>query len=100
MQTIVEAHHKAYAYKMFFQDGKPKQFPIDKINDASSAAKKLLKGTEQLEDGRINFIKGSIKFDAGEWVFLKNEFKNIRMATVEDGVIYNELKEVFNAKES
>jgi len=70
-----------------------RQYPLDKLDVAMSTSKKLKEGSETNNE-TIRFQEGTIEFTADEWVFLKDTIKEIKEATLEEGVILHELKEI------
>jgi len=98
--NIKKATHKAYLYGLFFDrtpNGlRPKTLSIDKLNDSSSAAKKLKGKESENEDGLLLFNDGDIKFTADEWVLLKDLLNSVKEATITDAETIEQLKEIFN----
>ena len=97
--NIKEASQKAYLYSLFLdntpQGRKPKSFPIEKVADASTAAKKLLKGSTD-SAGTTTFADGDTKFTAEEWILLKEFVNAIQSATILEAEVIKELKEIFS----
>ena len=76
---------------------KPVQFPIDKLMDASSCAKKLLeKSTEK--DGRLWFADGEIELTPVESAILKDLFDKHTEWGIQEADIVVELQELFKGK--
>lgn len=89
--------HKAFLYKNinFDKDGRFRQYPLDKLDVAMSASKKIAERSKT-EGSIITFNDGETKFTAEEWVFLKEIVNEIKEATLEEGKIIKELKDLFS----
>jgi hypothetical protein len=92
---ITKKEHKALIYTMFFREEqgqvRPVNFAIDKLVDASSAAKKV-----KPKDSK--FIDGEVEFTADEWVILKELFEAKTEWAWGDADSVVELKELFEGK--
>jgi len=96
---VNKATHKSLLYQLFYDQTpkglRPKQLAIDKLIDASTAAKKLNNGSVS-ENGNTRFIEGQIEFSAEEWVLLKELFLEKKTGTIIESEAMIELKEIFN----
>lgn len=80
---ITEAGQKVVLYNLFYEVAghlptgepviRPKQFPIEKLLDASSVCKKLLGGVKR-EDALLRFAEGEVSFTPNEVALLKGLF--------------------------
>lgn len=106
---VTKAQHKAILNSLFYtkteqvQDGnpvyQPKQFPFDKLMDASSAAKKLNEGTN-VKDNRIEYEDGEVELTLDETIILKELFDaNKDGWTILEAEAIAELQELFEGKE-
>ena len=75
-----------------------RQFPLDKLMDASSAAKKLLDGARQ-ENGFLYFSDSEISFTPAEVAILKDLFDGVTTWEIgmADGVLG--LRAIFQGKD-
>ena len=97
---IEKATHKAFLYKLFLSGNQFRSFPLDKLMDAASVVKKLTSDTVKKIDTNtkvesIQFNVSEIEFSAEEWVLLKELFKEIKVGTITEATIIEELKGVF-----
>ena len=104
---ITKKEHKTVLSSLFYEvigkneSGLPtfqaKRFPITKLFDAASAAKKLAEGSEE-KNGRIFYKDGGIELTPGEIAILKELFEANKNwdITVADSV--RELQELFVGK--
>ncbi len=100
--TITKPTHKAFLFKLFSVNGQPKSFSLDKLITASSAAKKLLNGTEVVkatkagDSDQIRFVDSKDEeFTAEEWVLLKELFNEKKTGTIEESLVIEELRGIF-----
>lgn len=92
--VLSSASHKAFLYQRInIEDGHAKSYLLDKLGLAISTSTKLIKDSRQ-EGETIHFVDGEIDFTAEEWVFLKEILKNIKEATILEGKVIDELKNV------
>lgn len=85
-----KATHKALLYREMLQ----KKFAIDKLSDASTAAKKLREGSEELGE-QLKFTDGEVSFTAEEWVVLKDVVKDKKESTIGESEGILELRQLF-----
>ena len=109
IMKIKLAQHKAILNSLFYsktdqvtKDGsplyQPKQFPFEKLMTASSAAKKLNKGSK-IEDNKIFYEDGEIELNLDETIILKELFDaNKDLWTIVDAPSVLELQELFEGK--
>lgn len=87
---LEKATHKTALYKAML----PLQFPIEKLGDASSAAKKLVDGATR-SDEAIVFAEGKQEFTAEEWIVLKDVLRGITESGLEGADALLELRKLF-----
>lgn len=87
---LEKATHKTLLYKAIL----PVQFPIEKLADASNAAKKLLDGSERTEEA-ILFVDKEQDFTVDEWVVLKDLLREVKTAPIEGAEALLELRKLF-----
>ncbi len=91
-----KATHKAFLYRITNLEGnEPRRYLLDELDVAMSVSKKLAKGSEVTEQGMI-FKDGEVEFTPEEWVFLKERFEEIKGASLAEGEILGELKEILS----
>jgi len=110
---LVKADHKRVLNDLFFipagkqPDGRTtydaRTFPIEKLADASSAAKKLLKGSTTIlndkgEPTGLQFGTSSIEFSPDEAAILKELFDGKKEWNVADADIVLALRAIFAGK--
>ncbi len=69
------------------------KFPIEKLADASSAAKKLLAGAERTEQS-IVFQDSEQDFTAEEWIILKDTVRGVNAHQLEGADAILELRKL------
>ena len=100
---------KAILHMLFFEEVtkneqgqpvfRPKQFPLNKLFDAASAAKKLMEDSTE-KDGRIWFKDKEVEFTPAEITVLKELFDdNSEKWDITTAEIVKELQELFKGKE-
>lgn len=94
---LSKAPHKAFLYqRLNYQDGQPRQYTLDKLDQAMSVVKKLVKDAKQ-EESQLRFADTEINFTPEEWVFLKEEVEAVKSVNLIEGELLNQLKEIFDA---
>ncbi len=89
-----KASHKAFLYQVInLQDGQLRKYPLDKLGSAISISEKLMQGSSK-EGNAIRFSDGDALFEPKEWVFLQDTIKEVKEATLPEGALIEELKEV------
>lgn len=87
---IEKAVHKMLLYKELSGN----QFPIEKLADAHSAAKKIAEGSTR-EDSYINFVDGAQTFTPEEWLVLKDMMRGVKHGSIETADALFELRKMF-----
>lgn len=94
---IAKAYHKAFLYKKvnFSDDNTFRQYPLDRLDVAMSVSKKLaLDAIKSQENGNIEFVESEQELTPEEQVFLKEIIKEIKKASIDEGEVIKQLKEL------
>ena len=99
---IDKSDHKAFLFNLLSLEETPqgiqrRTFEIDKLMIASSTARKLKEGADEM-DNSVQFYEGKVEFEPEEWVLLKEWLNKKNRATLVESESLFELKEIFNQK--
>ena len=94
---LSRAQHKAFLYKIIAlqADGSPRRHPLEKLDVAIAASKKLAEGSKTTEQGMI-FVDKPVEFNPEEWVFLKDQLGQVTEVSLVEGETLQELKKLFD----
>jgi len=97
---VSKPSHKILIRSLFFKEGKPVEFSLDKLPDAGSALKKIEECSEPVKDkpNLIQFNDKEIEFTPSEIAILKPLFDGKEKWSVTEYEVVGQVKNLFDGK--